>query len=667
MPPLDYEKVKTEGLQVDFLKYTQEGFEAVKPEDHYRLKTYGVCAQRHEGYFMIRIRVPGGVIRAEQLERIASLADRFGQGWGHLTTRGNMELHSVKINDFLKIRDELAEVEITTRSACGHTFRNILGCHKNGVCPDQLFDLYPWIQKIHNHIFDKADFYNRRLPRRLNVSFSGCSGCAADAHINDIGFISKKVQRNSTEGGKDLYGFELWAAGSLSTAPRLGHTLREFVSFDEVLPALETITELYCLYGERKNPAKARLKFLVENWGLEKFRNEFESLLLEFKAKQAALPPELVAPNLYQDQSPFEKNPLPIKEGVYPQRQPSFYRVEFWVPLGEMKAEQMKSVAELSRRFADGKAYHTTRQNFEFHQVKKEDIDPLIEAMGEVGFRPENSESILNVVACPGTSFCSLAVTSSQGAATVLMKEMKSLAFDKDPALRNLKINISGCPNSCAKHQVADIGFSGGMTDIGGVRRYGYQLYVGGKFNGDVRGGFQIKKGISDDLVFPTAESVLEIFRGKRLPEESFPDFVDRLGTEALSRLLEEKMETKRPTPMESPIAMVPGLADTGSENSESFLVGSLEEWETKSSRIVTRAGEEIAVFKTATGFKACQNTCPHAGGSLVEGNLEGEMITCPLHSWRFDLKTGACLNEPGNDIKIYKPEIKEGKVYLAP
>ena len=661
MPPVDFEKIKTEGLEVDFLKYTQEGFEAIKPDDHYRLKTYGYCAQRHEGYFMIRIRIPGGVIRADQHEKIADLAERFGHGWGHLTTRGNVELHSVKIDHFFTIRDELGGVGITTRSACGHTFRNILGCPRNGVCPDQLFDLYPWIRKVHGHIFEKADFYNRRLPRRMNVSFSGCADCSADAHINDIGFVSKKIQ----EGGKTLYGFELWVAGSLGTAPRLGHLLKAFLSFDEVLPALEAITELYCLHGERRNPAKARLKFLIENWGLEKFRTEFEKLLTEFKVKQSPLPQELAEAQLLREPGPSDRAPL--GEGIHPQRGKDLYRMEFWVPLGEMKSSQMKAIAALSRKFADGQCYHTTRQNFEFHNVKRGDLESLRGAMKAVGFGPENSESLLNVVACPGTSFCSLAVTSSQGAANVLMKEFGALAFERDPALQNLKVNISGCPNSCAKHQVADLGFSGGMTETGGVRRYGYQLYVGGKFNGSVRAGVQIKKGIPDDQVFPTAESVLEIFKKKRSGGEDFPDFVDRIGPEQLAALLEERLTTKRPSPMQSPIVMTPRQVETAGEGDGTAPIGSVEEWEHRPSKIVTVGGEAVAVFKTPSGFRACQNTCPHAGGSLGEGAVEGDVVTCPLHGWQFDLRNGTCVSEVGNDIKIYGTEIKEGKVYLKP
>ena len=656
MPPLDFEKIKTEGLQVDFLKVTKEGFEALKPEDHYRVKTYGLCAQRHEGYFMMRIRIPGGVIRAEQLECIAGLAERFAHGWGHLTTRGNLELHSVKINDFFTITEELGAVGITTRSSCGHTFRNILGCPRNGVCHDQFFDLSPWVQKVHSHVFERADFYNRRLPRRLNVSFSGCGSCSAEAQINDIGFVAKAAG--------EICGFELWVAGSLGTAPRLGHLLREFVAFEEVIPSLEAITELYCRHGERKNPAKARLKFLVENWGLEKFRAEFEKLLAEFKTKQPPLPPELSEPGLLE--GPVSPERKGLAEGVYPQRQPGLYRVEFWVPLGEMTAGQMKTVALLSREFADGKSYHTTRQNFEFHNVKKENIPALLEAMARAGFRPEHSQSLLNVVACPGTSFCSLAVTSSQGAAKVLMKEFHGLGWQRDPDLRDLSVNISGCPNSCAKHQVADIGFSGGMTEIGGVRRFGYQLYVGGKFNGEVRGGFQIKKGIPDDLVFPSAESVLEIFKEKKNEEENFPDFVDRMGTETLSVLLEEKIAVKRPTPMESPVAMAPQMSGSGAGGGGPVPAGSIDEWETRPAKIVIHAGEPIAVFKTTSGFRACQNVCPHAGGSLGEGTVEGETVTCPLHGWQFDLKTGACLNEPGNSVKIYPVEVKAEKVVLV-
>lgn len=552
MPPVDFEKIKTEGLHVDFQKYTREGFEAIQPEDHYRLKTYGLCAQRHEGYFMFRIRIPGGIIRAHQLARIGILAARYGHGSGHLTTRGNIELHSIKINDFSILVEELAEVGITARSSCGHTFRNVLGCHQNGVCQEQLFDLEPWIQKIHQHVFKKADFYNRRLPRRLNVSFSGCSECSADAQVNDIGFVSQKIGPDR----KTIYGFELWIAGSIGAAPRLGQRMKEFVSFEEVLPSLEAIAEIYCLYGERKKPAQTRLKCLLENWGIERFRAEFETRLESFKTKQPPLPPELCEAQLLGP--PAHTGGKPLEESICPERRAGFYRVEFWVPLGEMTATQMKNIADLSRQFGDGKAYHTARQNFEFHGVKKEDIPALLQAMRAVGFSSANAESILNVVACPGTSFCSLAVTSSQGAAKVLMKEFVLRGFEQDPELRGLKINISGCPNSCAKEQVVDIGFSGGMTEIGGVRRFGYQLRVGGKFNGEVRCGAVIKRGIPDDLIFPAAASILEIFKEKKQVEEDFADFVDRSGHENLTALLEEKLVRKHPVPLEAPICMVP-------------------------------------------------------------------------------------------------------------
>ncbi len=662
MPPFDFVKIKSEGLQVDFVKYTNEGYEAIKPDDRYRLKTYGVCAQKHEGYFMIRIRIPGGVIRADQMERIADLAECFGHGSAHLTTRGNLELHSVKIDDFLTIRDDLAQVGITTRSACGHTFRNILCCHRNGVCLKQPFDLYPWVQKIHNHVFERADVYNPRMPNRMNVSFSGCVDCSADAVINDIGFVAKRV----CEGDKETHGFELWAGGSLGKAPQLGQTLKEFITFEEVIPALEVITELHCSYGDHKNAlVKGRLKFLVAKWGFDKFREEFEKLFAAFKAKQLPLPPELAEPQGFEEVT-MATAPS-FGEGIYSQRQEGFLRVQFWVPLGEISARQLRQVAVLSHQFADGRAYHTTRQNFEFHWVKKEDVNSLVQAMEQIGFSPRHSESILNVVACPGTSFCSLAVTSAQGAAQVLMNQFGSLALDGDPDFKDLAINISGCPNSCAKHQIADIGFSGGLTELDGIRRFGYQLYVGGRFNGSVKEGIQIKKGLSDDMVLPCVESLLEMFKERKLAGEKFPDFIERLGTETLIHFLNEKLTSKRPAPPESPIPMSPREKRGKTQDGTQVSVGTSQEWETVTSKIFSAFGDEVAVFKTPEGFRACQNICPHAGGSLGEGSVDREVVTCSLHGWQFDLKSGACLNEPGNDIKIYRVEVKEREVFLKP
>lgn len=659
MPPLNIPKIKREGLEVDFFKYTKEGYKAIQPEDHYRLKTYGACAQKHEGYFMIRIRIPGGVIRADQMERIANLAERFGHGSVHLTTRGDVELHSVKIDDFLMITDELRGVGITTRSACGHTFRNILCCHQNGVCPKQPFDLFPWVQKVHQHVFEHAADYNPRMPNRLNVSFSGCSDCSADAYINDIGFIAKTIE----EGETSLYGFELWAAGSLGKTPRIGHKLKEFVTFEEVIPALEAIVELHCRYGDHQTVVKGRLKFLVAQWGTEKFRNEFEKFFTEFKGKQPPLPAELAHPQIFEALEPCQQPPL--DEGIHSQRQSGFHRVQFWVPLGEMSAAQMKEVAKLSRTFADAKAYHTTRQNFEFHWVRQENIEPLMEAMEPVGFSPKYSESILNVVACPGTSFCSLAVTSAQGAAQVLMKRFGAVQLGEDPDVQNLKINISGCPNSCAKHQVADIGFSGGMTELDGIKRFGYQLYVGGRFNGKAQEGIQIKKGLSDDMVLPCAESLIAIFKEKKAVGEQFPDFVERLGVGQLVDLLDQKLVARRPRPLEPPIVMQPRAGHGLSQEGKMTRIGTRSEWDSVHSKIVSAFGDEVAVFKTNLGFRACQNLCPHAGGPLGEGESDGKTVTCPLHGWQFDLATGACLTEPGNDIKVYQVDVDEKGVIL--
>ena len=168
-------------------------------------------------------------------------------------------------------------------------------------------------------------------------------------------------------------------------------------------------------------------------------------------------------------------------------------------------------------------------------------------------------------------------------------------------------------------------------------------------------------------MVFPTAESVLEVFKEKKLPEETFPDFVIRLKPEGLGQFLEERLQTKRPRPMESPIEMMPRHREGGLGQDGPKPIGKEEEWENRNSILVDWGGETVAVFKTSQGFRACQNVCPHAGGSLGEGNVEGETVTCPLHGWQFNLQTGACLNEPGNDIKIYPVDVRKGKVFLHP
>ncbi|MGH7273802.1 MAG: FAD-dependent oxidoreductase, partial [Nitrospiria bacterium] len=216
---LDVERIKQEGLGLDFEKIREKGVMGLTEDDYYRLKTYGVCSQKHPGYFMLRIRIPGGRVTARQLMRLADLADIHGRSWGHLTTRQDLELHWVRVEEVPEIWKKLEAIGLSTRSACGHTMRNVMACPHSAICETSLIDVRPWAKAVSDYFLRRSDLINPTMPNRLNIFFAGCSECAPHAQINDIGFVAVKRQKDD---GTPEIGFELWAGGSLGSHPMLG-------------------------------------------------------------------------------------------------------------------------------------------------------------------------------------------------------------------------------------------------------------------------------------------------------------------------------------------------------------------------------------------------------------------------------------------------------------
>lgn len=546
---MDYGRVKSEGLEVDLERVSREGFEALTPETLYRMKTYGICAQRHPGYHMVRVRIPGGRATAEQVEGLADLVETYGNGWGHITTRQDVEIHSVKTRDLHGIVQGLARIGLTCRSACGHTVRNVVACPNAGVCPKEYMDVGPWALRIHDLFVSQAATLNPRMPSRLNYYLSGCGECEPDVHINDVGM--RAVERDGKKG------FELWVAGSLSSDPRPAVKIRDLLGLDEVLPACQAIADIFTSNSRGKHGPKGRLKYLLEQWGTEKFSQEFERALGECKPKMGAreVPGATEAPA-----SPA--SPGDPRLGIFPQKQAGFRRVVARVPLGEATADQMRALAGLSREFGDGAPVFTPEQNVQFRFVPEGRAPTLVERLRDLGLGPEGIGTVVDVQACPGLDFCSLAVTNSQGAGRALTELLVRRGLGMDEALRGFRIHVSGCPNSCAKHQVADIGLSGVMTTVGEDRRYSYTLHLGGSLDGEFRLGAVARKGITDEMVAPAVEAVITLFKELREPHERFPELLARVGREEFARRLEERLREVETRPGPSGrVAMVPAFA----------------------------------------------------------------------------------------------------------
>lgn len=510
----DVERVKSDGLEADLERLEREGFDSLTPEEFYRLKTWGVCSQRTPGLHMIRVRIPGGAIGSNQLRGVAELSKTLADGAAHITSRQNLELHSVASRSVRRALDGIRWLGLTTRSACGHCVRNIVGCSLAGICEEEVLDIRPTVKAIHDFYLARAPYYNARLPRRLNVYVSGCMNCMSHAQINDLGFVA-------TRQGEEL-GFQFWCAGSLGSNPRLSHLLFGFVPVEEVLAVTEAVTDVYCAHGLRHRPAKARLKFLLEEWGEDRFAAAVMERLREIRpgtrvSRTGALP--VLGP---------DRRPSGGHRGVFPQRQPGYVRVEARVPLGDLDGAQMQVLAGLADAHGDGSLYFTPEQNAELHWVREQAATEVARSLQEAGLRPRGAGGLVDVKVCAGTEWCVWGIGDSRGLARDIEESLAEVAAE-DPAAEPLRVHISGCFHGCAQHQAADVGLSACRSSDGAGSEEGFEIYGGGRLGAEPAAGRRIGRTSLAD----TSQTVLGVLRAylrERRPGEGFAAFVEREG-----------------------------------------------------------------------------------------------------------------------------------------
>lgn len=509
---IDVEQVKREGLDADLERLEREGYESLTPEEFYRLKTWGVCSQRTPGLHMIRIRIPGGRIGSGQLRGIAALSAELADGSAHITTRQNLELHSVPSASVRRALEGVTRLGLSTRSACGHTVRNIVGCTLAGICADEAFDIRPTVGALHEFYLSRAAHYNARLPRRLNVYVAGCAGCMAHAQVNDLGFVA--IRRGGEEG------FQLWCAGSLASSPRLAHLLFGFVPAGEACAVAQAVTEVYCEHGFRERGAKARLKFLVEEWGLDRFAAAVLDRLREIRPDSRTLRSGPL-PVLGRDRRPRGGH-----SGIFPQRQPGYARAEARVPLGDLDGRQMETLATLADGYGDGAVSLTREQNAELHWVRVDSIGAVAAGLAGVGLRPGGAGSLVDVQVCAGTEWCVWGVGDSRGLARAIEGALAETVSD-EPDAESLRVHISGCSHGCAHHQAADIGLVAVSVRDGDGTGEGFEVYGGGRLGRDPVAARRLGK-------IPLAQTETEVvsllgeYLRERLPGEGLPEFLER-------------------------------------------------------------------------------------------------------------------------------------------
>jgi sulfite reductase (ferredoxin) len=493
---------------------------------------------------MMRIKIPFGGVTPEQLETLADLSEEYADGVSHVTTRQDFQFHYVHINDTPALMRRLAAVGITTREACGNVVRNVTACPLAGICRDESFDVTPYAKSCSQFLMGHPD--TQDFGRKVKVAFSGCRQhpCGL-VTMHDMGAIAQTKMID----GKEKRGFAFYVGGGLGSVPYKAKLFDDFLPEEELLPIAQAISRVFARLGEKRNRARARLKFLIANLGIEEFRR----LVVDERNKLDRDPrwTDYLASVNEQTEEPLKPGAGLYGGGrpegfdawyttnVYQQRQHGYVAATVTLPLGDASADQMRALADIARRFVQGTLRTTVEQNFLFRWVSEADLPEFYNAVKAIGLGAADAATIVDVTACPGTDTCKLGIASSRGLARELRVRLGEKSFQLDQAVKNLRIKVSGCFNSCGQHHVADIGFYGINRNVNGFQVPHFQVVLGGKFH-DNAGEYGVAIGAVPSKRIPQAVlSIAEYFVDKRHRDESFQDFVGRIGKKEIKSLLE--------------------------------------------------------------------------------------------------------------------------------
>jgi len=525
--------------------YARSGFRSIWPSDlRSRFRWYGLYTQRPEadGYFMLRIRVPGGQLTTEQADAIGAISQSFGRDIADVTDRQNIQLHWIRIEDMPEIWSRLEAVGLSTTEACGDTPRNLLGCPLAGIDASEIVDASEVLRAANERLVGDPSFSN--LPRKFKISISGCAHHCAQPEINDIGLAGAR-------GPDGQGGFDLWVGGGLSTNPMFAKRLGSFVEPDQAVDVVVGITEVFREWGYRRARNRARMKFLVQDWGPIKFREVLEERL---GFQLARFDPPAMNGASHREHV-----------GIGKQKDGTCY-VGFAPNAGRIGGHQLRAAAALAQRFGKGRLRTTTQQKMLILDVPQERVEELSTELDALDLPVSASNWRRGAMACTGIEFCKLAIVETKGRAVELYRylERKLPGYSEE-----VRINVNGCPNSCARFQVADIGLMGCLiterihvTDHHGdqveERRKveAFLVHLGGHLGEGRAFGRKIPgvKVLANELG-PYVETLIKRYRADRRDEdESFAAFVARLSDDEL-KAFAAKPQMVLATPAPSAIA----------------------------------------------------------------------------------------------------------------
>ena len=493
---------------------------------------------------MVRIKIPFGGLTADELDVLGQVVERYAPlKKGHVTTRENIQLHFIKLADTPDVMRMLGEVGVTTREACGNTVRNVVGCPLAGVTPDEPFYVTPYLVAFARWFVRHP--YSQKLPRKFKVAFESCADDCTVTAIHDLAFIPR-VQVD--EQGVERRGFEMLAGGGTSIMPRIAYTLYEFVPVEEYLRVSDAVIRVFDRTEElRKNKAKARIKFYIDRVGIDAFRQEVEEELTKEWARQSFDPtPLMEVPDEHLDApvlQPVSRNGHRnghhgpeyehwLETNVRPQKQEGYNSVEVKLRLGDIEVQQFPMLARIARDYAGSRVRTTTEQNLLFRWVPKSTLPKLWRELKEMGLAEAGAQEITDVVSCPGTDSCKLGITSSMGLGEAVGDTLREMAIE-DPLVKSLHVKMSGCPNGCARHHIANIGFHGAATKGDGNQVPAYELFLAGNYGNSepARFGQRVKTKVPAKRVPQLVRDIIYFYQEQREQDEPFNRFVDRVGT----------------------------------------------------------------------------------------------------------------------------------------
>ena len=554
--------------EIDEFVRTLEGFERgdIAPDEWRAFRLVrGTYGQRQaEDAQMLRVKIPQGILSAEQLQALADVAERHSRGFGHITTRQNVQFHFLKLADVELAMRRLAETGLTTREACGNSVRNVTACPWAGVAADEVFDVTPYAEALTRHLLRHP--MSASLPRKFKIAFEGCPEDHAFTAINDLGWRARV--RNGRRG------FEVRAGGGTAILCRSGAVLHEFLPASELLDAAEAVVRVFHRLGDYRHKKRNRMKFLIDAMGFDAWRAEYEKERAAIRAEGGvALPFEADAP--HEEGPPAGARPAPPsieatlararaarvagpglvpeqrasrpalgsewehwrRTNVRPQKQPGFATVSVTLPLGDVTAAQLRLCADLALAFGDGTVRVSPDQDLFFRWVSAHAVSPLYQRLVAAGLGLPDAGTIADVTSCPGAESCRLAVTQSRGAAQLLGDLLRAR-----PALvaaaSDLQIKISGCPNGCGQHHIAGLGLQGSLRRLGDRVIPQYFVSLGGGV--DERGARfgRVAAKLPARRLPEALERLIALYRERRSPNETATAFFERVGLEEVGARL---------------------------------------------------------------------------------------------------------------------------------